>query len=280
MPMMRSHRWLASGLGLLAVAGLAWFGTQAAAQVAQKVPVQIAPPAAPAMKAQAVQIQFAQPGGVVMMGGLKKPAGMGPPGESGGTSTQYSAIKLTEKSEYRQFINVARDCIKDKAWNDAVTALQAILDNKEDYYVQVRDRDPKGNEVLRWTSVKYEANNLRGSMADDGLDVYELRFGTKARNLLEDAKSKGDRDLIGEVAQRFLHTQAGIEANDLLATYFLDRGQFFMAALRYEKLLDVKQERTKLSELTLFKAALAYRRAGDVKNSEAVWAKLEPRLRD
>src|SRR5262245_11687839 len=54
-------------------------------------------------------------------------------------ATQYSAIKLIEKSEFRQYINVARDCIADEAWNDAVTALQTILDNKEDFYVQVRD---------------------------------------------------------------------------------------------------------------------------------------------
>jgi outer membrane protein assembly factor BamB len=277
--MLRSHRLLAGALGLLALLALAWFGSHAAAQVkkAAKAQAQVAPPA---MEAPVVQIQIAQPGGVVMMGGKQKKAAGVPATGSGGTSTQYSAIKLTEKSEYRQFINVARDCIKDKAWNDAVTALQAILDNKEDFYVQVRDKDLKGEEVLRWTSVKYEANNLLGSMADDGIDVYELRFGTKARNMLEDAKAKGDREVLGEVAQRFLHTKAGIEANDQLATYFLDRGQFFMAALRYEKLLDVKQERTKLSDLTLFKAALAYRRAGDVKNSESVWAKLEPRLRD
>src|SRR5207244_8940175 len=130
-------------------------------------------------------------------------------------------------------------------------------------------RDPKGNEVLRWTSVKYEANNLLGSMADDGLDVYELRFGAKARNQLEDAKAKGDRELLGEVAQRFLHTKAGIEANDLLATYFLDRGQFFMAALRFERLLSVQPARRKLSDLTLSKPALPYRRPRDLNHSHA-----------
>jgi outer membrane protein assembly factor BamB len=253
-------------MGVLGLAALTWFGSQAAGQVViQDVKVQVAP----AMPAQ----------GPVMVGGRKmKSSAVGK--EAEGTTTQYSAIKLTEKSEYRRFIEVARDCIKGKEWNDAVTALQVILDNKEDFYVQVRDKDARGNEFLRWTSVKYEANNLLGSMAEDGLNVYELRFGAKARAMLEEAKAKGDRDLLGEVGQRFLHTLAGIEANDLLATYFLDRGQFFMAALRFEKLLGVNPERTKLSDLTLFKAALAYRRAGDVKNSEAVWAKLEPRLRE
>ncbi len=256
--MLRSHPWIAGLCTLTAAFGLAVWAAQA---TGQNIVIQ----------------------GDVVVGGNGKVMRVAKTSETakdGGTSTQYSAMKLVEKSEYRKFIEVARDCIKGKEWNDAVTALQAILDNKEDYYVQVRDTDQHGKDFLRWTSVKYEANKLLGSMADDGLDVYELRFGAKARNVLEEAKAKGDREGLGEVAQRYLHTKAGIEANDLLATYFLDRGQFFTAALRFEKLLDLQPDRTKLSDLTLFKAALAYRRAGEVKKSESVWAKLEPRLRD
>ncbi|MCI0684343.1 MAG: PQQ-like beta-propeller repeat protein [Gemmataceae bacterium] len=261
--MLRNHPVLAGVVGLVGVIGLAWCGGPTAAQVA-----------VPEVKVQIV----AQPGPA--FGGRMKQPGMPGTPEGEGVSTHFSAVKLVEKSEYRRFIEVARDCIKGKEWNDAVTALQVILDNAEDYYVQVRDRDLSGKEFLRWTSVKYEANNLLGTMADEGLDVYELRFGAKARVMLEEAKAKGDQKLLGEVAQRYLHTTAGIEANDLLATYFLDRGQFFMAALRFERLLEIKPERAKVSELTMFKAALAFRRAGDVKNSEAVWAKLEPRLRE
>src|SRR3989442_15255005 len=66
----------------------------------------------------------------------KKPAPTPMPGPGVNPATLYSAIKLVEKSEYRQYIAVAIDCIKDKAWQDAVTALQTILDNKEDFYVQ------------------------------------------------------------------------------------------------------------------------------------------------
>lgn len=261
--MVRSHPVVAGALAILAVAALAWFGAGAAGQVVQERKVQV----------------IAQPAPVA--GGMQmKKAGVPGSKDGEGAAMQFSAIRLIEKPEYRRFIEVARDCIAGKEWNDAVTALQVILDNKEDFYVQVRDKDVTGKEFLRWTSVKYEANNLLGSMADDGLDVYELRLGAKARVMLEEAKAKGDRELLGEVAQRYLHTRAGIEANDLLATYFLDRGQFFMAALRFERLLEIKPERTKISDLTMFKAALAFRRAGDVKNSEAVWAKLEPRLRE
>jgi tetratricopeptide (TPR) repeat protein len=210
---------------------------------------------------------------------------------AGGSPSQYSAIRLVEKSEYRAFINAATEAIKDaikeqkegrndaasKDWNEAVTALQTILDNKDDFYAQVKQRDTHGQETVRWTSVKFEANNLLGSMPAEGLDVYEIRFGAKAMQMLVEAKRKADWEQLADVAQRFLHTRAGTEAAELLATYFLDRGQFFTAALRYEQLLNMNPKRVKIADLTFFKAALAYRRAGDVKKADEFWKRLEAR---
>src|SRR5262249_59470484 len=88
----------------------------------------------------------------------------------------------------------------------------------------------------------------------------------------------GDRDMRADVANRCRHTAAGVEATELLGTHFLDRGQFFMAALRFERLLAMPAERSKADDLTMFKAALAYRRAGDLKNSETLWKKLEEKI--
>jgi outer membrane protein assembly factor BamB/tetratricopeptide (TPR) repeat protein len=221
-----------------------------------------------------------QPGGAIIMPG-GGPGGVKDGTTSGGSSAaSLSAVKIIDKSEYRKVIEVGRACIKDQAWEEAVTALQAMLDNKEDFYVQIRDKDAAGKETTRWTSVKFEANNLIGSMPADGLAVYELRYGTKAKDRLDTAKKKGDRDTLAEVAQRYCHTQAGIEANELLATLFLARGQHFMAALRYEKLLAMDPERTKLSELSLYKAALAFHRAGDDKSAANVWTRLETGLKN
>ncbi len=211
-----------------------------------------------------------------------------PPAPSEGNPALISGIKLVEDTQLRDHINAARDALKDaskgvnkdnvfKDFNAAVTALQVVLDKKEDYYVKVKHLDERKQEKIRWTSVKFEANKLLGSMPPQGLDVYEVRFGGKARQLLDEAKQKGDRDLLADVAQRFLHTRAGYEANELLATYFLDRGQFFTAALRFEKLLELNSERAKLGPLTLAKAALAFRRAG--KDYAAVWQRLETALR-
>ncbi len=201
-----------------------------------------------------------------------------PPGA--GNAAGYSSVQLIEDPRYRQVIEVGSDLIRDKVWNDAVKVLQKILDEKEDFYVKVRERDPLDTkkENIRWTSVKFEANNLIGSMEPEGLQAYELTYGADAKALLDEAKRDGDRDLLAVVAQRFCHTKAGIEANEILATLFLARGQVFTAALRFEKLLQMSPERAKLDDLTLFKAALAFRRAGDTKNYDETWERLQKNL--
>jgi outer membrane protein assembly factor BamB len=60
----------------------------------------------------------------------------------------------------------------------------------------------------------------------------------------------------------------------------LARGQNFIAALRFEKLLAMDQDRARLSDLTIYKAALAFQRAGDRKSADAVWQKLEAKLQN
>src|SRR6516162_7054048 len=209
-----------------------------------------------------------------------QPPGTQPPSTETGNRSQFSAIKLGggDNSEFKKYIDVAQDCIKGKEWNDAATALQMILDGKEDFYVQIKQRDGHGRESIRWTSGKFEANNLLGTMPAEGLDVYEVRYGGKARGLLDDATKRGDWEQLADVAQRYQHTKAGAEANELLATYVLDRGQFFTAALRFEKILTMKPERVNVTDLTLFKTVLSYQRAGEVKKADEIWKQLEPRL--
>ncbi len=218
-----------------------------------------------------------------MPGGMKPLPGTGPVGDAN-PATHFSAIKLIENDKVQQYLDLAREYIAGKEWAKAVTALQTILDGRDDlkgdFYVQVKGTDSAtGEEKVRRTSAKSEANALLGSMPAEGLAVYEITVGATARNLLAEAKRKGDRELLADVAQRYMHTRAGIEANDLLATTFLDRGQFFTAALRFDRLLHLKDDRYKPADLTLFKAALAYRRAGDLANAERIWNTLEPRLK-
>src|SRR5438094_700317 len=89
-----------------------------------------------------------------------------PPNLSTGNASGLSSVKIIEDANYRKVIEVGGDFIRDKIWTDAVKVLQKVLDQKEDFYVQVREQDAIDikKENTRWTSVKFEANNLIGSM--------------------------------------------------------------------------------------------------------------------
>ena len=106
-----------------------------------------------------------------------------------------------------------------------------------------------GKETSQWTSIRFEANRLLGTMPPNGLQVYDLQFGGKARDLLAEARKSPDLrssdelrnqstvEILADVAQRFLHTKAGSEAAEMLGTFYLDRGQPVMATLCFERLL-------------------------------------------
>jgi PQQ-like domain len=142
-------------------------------------------------------------------------------GQAGGQekAAGYSSVKMAEDRRLSKAIEVAHDLITDKEWNDAVKVLQAVLDQKEDRLIGVRERDPGDprKEMIVWRSARIEANNLIGLMPAGGLKVYEETFGADARKLLDTAVKPRDDRLLAEVALRYRHTKAGSEAIKLLA---------------------------------------------------------------
>jgi outer membrane protein assembly factor BamB len=177
--------------------------------------------------------------------------------------TKYSAIKLVENEEDQNKINNALDAVEGGDWQAACEFLQAILDGKQDSFISIEVPDPKTGTKSHSISVKRQANILLASLPPAGLNTYELRYGSMARKMLDEAKKSGNRAALGEVASRYLHTKAGAEANELLATSFLDRGDYFPAAMLFRRMLGADPAKAKVSDLTLFKAALAFRRAGE-----------------
>jgi outer membrane protein assembly factor BamB len=245
------------------------------------------PPAPPAQLPPAaggrVQLRFAMPA---------QPGFPGPGQTGGNRDNEFSdAITLPVDRQARKRLDAADDYIKEEAWGEAARLLQVLLDGKEDVFVQVRRKSVQGAETMQWTSVRAEASRLLGTMPENGLAFYELQFGVEARRLLGEAKQKSDPQLLAEVAQRFFHTEAGAEATNLLGTYHLDRGRALMAALCFERLLHEgaaarggdpanPSPRRKIvtAPLTLFKAALAFRRAGDSARAEAALKQLAAQL--
>src|SRR5262245_56578895 len=80
-------------------------------------------------------------------------------------------------------------------------------------------------------SFKAELRRLVGVLPAEGRRAYELTFGPRAQQLLEEATRKGDLESLHAVARRYPHTEAGYEAVYQLAGILLDQGQASEALL-------------------------------------------------
>src|SRR5262245_40961508 len=209
----------------------------------------------------------------------KKAAGAvgGAAGAEAGKEEMTDALGIPTDRKSQQSIQAAQDLITEKSWGEAAKILQKLLESKEDIFVEVerRTKDPDGKEKVtrQRTSLRVEANRLLGTMPAGGLEFYELQNGARAKADLAKAKETGDRQLLALVSQRYFHTAAGAEATDLLGTYRLDRGDYRMAALYFERLLS-HHLAEKLSPITLYKAALAFQCTGDQPKFDSVWTQL------
>jgi outer membrane protein assembly factor BamB len=119
----------------------------------------------------------------------------------------------------------AKDMLGKGQAADAVIELDRILEGREDFFFK-----PTANEtVLR--SLKTEAQRLLGQLDKDQREIYELQFGTNARQLLDTATRLGDVGQLTEVLRRYFHTKAGYEAAIVLARHHLDHDRPLAAAL-------------------------------------------------
>jgi outer membrane protein assembly factor BamB len=184
------------------------------------------------------------------------------------------AVTVPTNSASKRLIQAAQDYIKKKEWRVTCECLQSLLEDKQDSFIEIDGGvDDKGKPAKRRVSVRTEANRLIGELPADGLETYQVMYGQAASDALKSALDTNDPALLAEVALRYLHTKPGADATNLLGTYHLDRGSYLMASLSFERLLS-RPDADKLPVKVLFKAALAFRRAGDTANAEKVWKKM------
>ncbi|HMF14909.1 MAG TPA: PQQ-binding-like beta-propeller repeat protein, partial [Gemmataceae bacterium] len=224
------------------------------------------------------QVKVAQP--VPVKGGGPGQKGKGGPANPDDPNTigEFGSVTVVTEKKHRDKISAARDYINNKDWDKAVFLLQGLLDlDREDVMVSVPRVDNNGRETVSWVSVSDEANRLIGSLPKDGMEFYKLQNNQKAADLLKQARETSDARLLHKVAVSYLHTDAGAEATELLATHTMDRGEFESAARLFKRLIE-RQGVEKLGPLTLFKARIAFGRGSDAKDkadAEMVTRQLE-----
>jgi outer membrane protein assembly factor BamB len=140
-------------------------------------------------------------------------------------------------------------------WSTALEMLQRLLDDPDDSVIRRHDG--------QWVSAREEANRMLGAFPADFLqNTYRRHFDGLARQELDEARRLGDVDRVAAVATRLFHTRAGYEAANHLGSMHFDRGEFSMAALWFQRLLEAGAGEITSAPKWRFKAALAFREAG------------------
>lgn len=203
-----------------------------------------------------------------------------PNGEPNKDPNEFShALTLPTDNTLAARVSAAEDYIREKNWETACRELQRLLDRQQDVFIQVYRKDGSGRETRPWVSVRAEAERLLGSLPPEGMEFYRLNQRAASRQLLDKARAESDPSILADVAKRFLYTEAGAEAANLLGTYYLERGQHIPAALMFERLLK-REAIENVSPATLIKAALAFRRTGDRAKEENAWKLLSDKTGD
>lgn len=204
-----------------------------------------------------------------------------PPAPADGEYTE--GITLATDRKVKELLEAAQDdVIQNEAWSEAAPLLQRILDKKEDVFVPVKRKSAAGSERVYQVSARAQANHLLEGMPSNGRAFYELRYGQQAKALLVKAKEEGGIQGLREITRRFYYTDAGLEAMELLGTYYLDRGRPYDAALCFKRLLERTGRGAQgVAPLSLFKATYAFRRVGDPayrRLADETWKTLLARL--
>jgi len=187
-------------------------------------------------------------------------------------------VTLPTDPAARKKLEAARDYLQSRSWPEAVRMLQSLLDAPKDTLVRGPEAEKGAESAARWSSLRADAEHTLAHAPPEALAFYRLSHEANARKMLLDARQHGDIRGLTEILRRYRFTRAGGEALDLVASYHLDRGQFDLAASCFQRLLDGPDDT--LPPLTLFKAALAFRAAGERGRSEILWKRLATQARD
>ena len=149
-------------------------------------------------------------------------------------------------------------------WDIVCGTAQRLLDSKSDSFYEIEEPSENGQPKKRYVSIKDQTSRLIGRFPKEGRQFYQLTFGPPAQAALKAAVDAGyDRGMLTAVAQNYFHTDAGGEAALLIATLHLHQGNYSEAAYGFDRLLTRPESDALLTPGTLFKAAVAFKRAPD-----------------
>lgn len=184
------------------------------------------------------------------------------------------SVLFARDREAEQLLKRARTFLEENRYGEAARALGAIIEAPEDFFFQ-----PDEDAALH-RSLKSEAQRLLGELGREGKQSYELQFGPRADELLRQALSERDWNLVAEVSRRFFHTEAGYRATYLLGLYQLDHQRPLAAALCLARLKQAGQPAMRFEPTLSLQLANAWYQAGQVEATQEALRRLKEELPD
>lgn len=160
----------------------------------------------------------------------------------------------------------AESLVKDEQFDAAMGLVQRLLDRQQDSLIR--------NANNEWVSVREQANDLLAKFPKQFRAAYRLKYGAAARERLDEGLKSGDLRILADVATRYFHTEAGLEAAQKLAAIYLDRGEYGIAARWFARVLQADQPNRE-DPKWLLQAAYAFKRAGDLPESQRLLKRVD-----
>lgn len=160
--------------------------------------------------------------------------------------------------------------IQEARYADAISALGGLFDDDNELIqADIRGQDfflqpdnPGAAQFQRLghytKTIKGVAQQLLGNLPEKGRRLLEIEYGVKAKQLLKAATAEGDWRGIAEVARRYPFTDAGYDAQIVLANALLRDGEPLGAAAKFQHLLDFDAARQRYGPELARAAALSW----------------------
>jgi len=148
-------------------------------------------------------------------------------------------------------LRLAEAAIKKEDYNQACLLIGEMLNDDELKDCLVPDDQEWGYAI----SLRQKALDLLGTLSEDQRSAYRDKYATRSAQLLEKAIEARDYRGIEFVSERYLYTDAGLEATMLLGHHWLNEGRPEISASAFEKLLEIPRGQQLYDpELTLLSA--------------------------
>ncbi len=178
-----------------------------------------------------------------------------------GVRQQTEDMLLLAPRSLTRLLREGEVAIAEGRFADGVSALGAVLlDDSGDLPEDLRGQDffvEVGTRGLFQKSAKGEAIRLLSALPPEGRQTLQIQYGVTARNELDKAIAAGDFDSISEVARKYVHTEAGYDAQVLIAQHKLASGYPLAAASILQNLLDFPAARSRFGVQLVHATAMA-----------------------